>query len=64
MPAVLNAANEVAVGAFLAGRIGFLDIPRIVKETMERHSPLTPQALDDILKIDAWARKEAESLIS
>lgn len=64
MPAVLNAANEVAVGAFLAGRIGFLDIPRIVKETMERHSPLTPQALDDILRIDAWARKEAESLIS
>jgi len=64
MPAVLNAANEVAVGAFLAGRIGFLDIPRIVKETMERHSPLTPQVLDDILRIDAWARKEAESLIS
>lgn len=64
MPAVLNAANEVAVGAFLAGRIGFLDIPRIVKETMERHSPLTPQVLDDILRIDAWARREAESLIS
>ena len=37
MPAVLNAANEVAVAAFLAGRIGFREIHRIIDRTMQRH---------------------------
>ena len=39
MPCVLNAANEVAVTAFLQGRLGFMQIPRLIEEVMERHRP-------------------------
>ncbi|HEY0622140.1 1-deoxy-D-xylulose-5-phosphate reductoisomerase [Sphingomonas sp.] len=55
-PAVLNAANEVAVAAFLARRIGFLEIAAIVSDTLERYDPAAPETLDQLLAIDAEAR--------
>jgi len=60
-PAILNAANEVAVGAFLAGRIGFLDIATIVEETLTRYSPPAPTTVEDIEAIDREAREHAIS---
>jgi len=59
-PAVLNAANEIAVAAFLAGRVGFLDIEAIVSETLERMEPAIPRDVDDIRQIDGRARHLAE----
>lgn len=58
-PAILNAANEVAVAAFLAGRIGFLDIAMIVEDVLNRYSAATPAGLEDILAADAQARRQA-----
>ncbi|MBB4154031.1 1-deoxy-D-xylulose-5-phosphate reductoisomerase [Sphingomonas jinjuensis] len=58
-PAILNAANEVAVAAFLAGRIGFLEIAAIVEDTLLRYAPAAPASLDDVLAVDAEARRLA-----
>jgi 1-deoxy-D-xylulose-5-phosphate reductoisomerase len=58
-PAVLNAANEVAVAAFLQQRIGFLDIAAIVSDVLDRYDPPPPQSLDDVFAIDAEARRRA-----
>src|SRR5438309_394198 len=58
-PAVLNAANEVAVAAFLAGEIGFLDIASIASETLQCYAPEAPGSIDDVLAIDAEARARA-----
>ncbi|MEK7343258.1 MAG: 1-deoxy-D-xylulose-5-phosphate reductoisomerase [Pseudomonadota bacterium] len=58
-PAILNAANEVAVAAFLAGRIGFLDIAMIVEDVLGRYSAAAPTGLDDVLAADAGARRQA-----
>lgn len=55
-PAILNAANEVAVAAFLAGHAGFLEIAAIVSDTLERYDPAAPRTLDHVLAIDAEAR--------
>ena len=55
-PAILNAANEVAVAAFLARRIGFLEIAAIVADTLNRYDPPAPATLDQVLAIDAEAR--------
>jgi 1-deoxy-D-xylulose-5-phosphate reductoisomerase len=63
MPAVLNAANEVAVDAFLDGRIGFLDVPRLIESAMERHSAATATTLHNILEADRWAREESQRMI-
>jgi 1-deoxy-D-xylulose-5-phosphate reductoisomerase len=57
--AVLNAANEAAVARFLAGSIGFLDIPRACRAVLENHTFDPRPTLDDLWKIDAWARQEA-----
>ncbi len=63
MPAVLNAANEVAVQAFLDNRIPFSGIPRLVNQAMDEHA-LDPAAeLEAILKADAWARRRTEEEI-
>jgi 1-deoxy-D-xylulose-5-phosphate reductoisomerase len=64
MPAVLNAANEVSVEAFLDGRIGFRDIHRIIDKTMERHLPTHPEEIGEILALDRWARETATSLLN
>lgn len=63
LPAVLNAANEVAVAAFLENRLPFIKIPQIIEETMEHHSVVADPTLGDILEADQWARKQAEDLI-
>lgn len=60
-PAILNAANEVAVAAFLAGQIGFLDIARIVEQTLSGYVPNAPHSLDALFSIDAAARAYAET---
>jgi 1-deoxy-D-xylulose-5-phosphate reductoisomerase len=57
MPAVLNAADEVAVGLFMQDRIGFLDIIRLVERAMEAHESVECPTLDDILEADRWARE-------
>ncbi len=59
IPAILNAANEVAVAAFLEGRIGFLDIAFIVRKVLEAYSPPSPTSLDEVLAVDDSARLEA-----
>ncbi|CAM8667883.1 1-deoxy-D-xylulose-5-phosphate reductoisomerase [Sphingobium sp.] len=59
MPAILNAANEVAVAAFLAGQIGFLDIAMIVEDVLNRYSAASPSVIDDVLAADGRARMEA-----
>ena len=56
---VMNAADEVAVDLFLKGRIGFLDIPRIVRKTMESHSSRPDPTLEEIYAVDAEAREMA-----
>lgn len=56
MPAVLNAANEVAVDAFLKKQITFLQIPQIIHEVMARHICINRPSLDEIIGIDEWAR--------
>lgn len=58
MPAVLNAANEEAVHAFLAGRIGFTEIPTLVGRVMKAHRPVPRPSLADALKVDEWARQD------
>ncbi len=58
-PAILNAANEVAVAAFLSGRLNFLEIAAISADTLERYDPAAPDSLDAVLAIDAEARRYA-----
>jgi len=62
-PAVLNAANEVAVAAFLAGQIGFTEIAAIVSRTLDRALPPPPACLADVLEIDRAARARAAALL-
>ena len=63
LPTVLNGANEVAVAAFLAGRIGFREIHRIIDKTMQRHRNRRAKEIGAIIEVDRWARTEAGSLI-
>ena len=58
-PAVLSASDEVAVEAFLANRIGFLDIARIVEHTLEAHLPQPLSSIEALFAADAWARRQA-----
>jgi len=62
LPAVLNAANEVAVQAFLHRRIRFTDIARIVERTMEDHSPVDRPDLHAVFSADGWARERADEI--
>lgn len=63
MPSVLNAANEVAVDAFLKGMIRFIEISLIIRETMEDHVVMSDTELDAIIEADRWARKKAGEVI-
>ena len=63
-PAVLNAANEVAVSAFLQGRIGFLSIPDLVAATLDAMPPQPADCLDVLLEADARARDACAALIA
>lgn len=62
-PAVLNAANEIAVARFLAGQLSFTRIAAVVEETLTRYSPAAPDALDAVLAVDAEARARAAELL-
>jgi 1-deoxy-D-xylulose-5-phosphate reductoisomerase len=55
-PAVLSAADEVAVHLFLQRRIGFMDIPRLVRQALDEHTPVANPTVEDVLAADAWAR--------
>ncbi len=63
-PAVMNAANEVAVLAFLERKIEFLQIPEIVDSVVKAHSVEPKPSLQDVLKADTWAREKAQELIA
>lgn len=62
LPAVLNAANEVAVNGFLNQAIGFVEIPTVVEQTMAQHPVVPHPELADILDADQWARACAEGI--
>jgi 1-deoxy-D-xylulose-5-phosphate reductoisomerase len=63
-PAILNAANEVAVAAFLAGQIRFTRIAAMVEETLQRSNDASrPVSLDEVLAVDQSARRQAMSLL-
>ena len=64
MPAVLNAANEVAVSAFLAGRLGFLGIVELIEDVVGRHVRVAATGLAEVLEADRWARAEAEAVLA
>ncbi len=61
-PAVLSAADEVAVNAFLAGQIGFGDIYRVVESVIAAHRPSPGRELADLLEADAWATRQAQKI--
>ncbi len=63
IPAVLNAANEVAVAAFLAGQIGFMRISTLVEDVLGRFSPQAPRNLADVIAVDAEARLVASGFL-
>ena len=63
MPAVLNAADEEAVGAFLKGKIDFLSIYKVVEKVVLRHTMVKNPSLQDILGADKWARLEAQNIL-
>jgi 1-deoxy-D-xylulose-5-phosphate reductoisomerase len=63
MPAVMNAANEVAVPAFIAGDIRFPEIWRIVEDVMRAHEVIAYPSLDAIMQADAWARQAAHERV-
>ena len=62
-PITLNAANEEAVAAFLAGRLGFLEIPEIVERTLEAHPVIALTSLEEVEVADALARRTARGLL-
>ena len=63
MPATMNAANEIAVDAFLNHGLRFIEIPQVIQSTMDAHTPREISCLDDALEADRWAREKAESLV-
>src|ERR1043166_7742846 len=63
LPAVLNAANEIAVAAFLDRKIRFPEIWRIVEDVMNRHTPVAHPDLAAILGADQWARAQAQGRV-
>jgi 1-deoxy-D-xylulose-5-phosphate reductoisomerase len=60
-PAVLNAANEIVVGAFLDRRIGFTDIPDLIRATLDKHQVVSLNSIEEVLLVDRWAREETSS---
>ena len=62
-PAVLNAANEIAVEAFLNERIGFTRITAVAESVLARYMPSQPATMEDVLAIDAEAREHARAVL-
>jgi 1-deoxy-D-xylulose-5-phosphate reductoisomerase len=63
MPAAMNAANEIAVDAFLNGGIRFTDISDIIQSTMQAHVSQAVRSIEVALEADRWAREKADSLV-
>ena len=63
MPCVMNAANESAVAGFLDGKIGFMDIPKLIKEATTEHKNIKNPELDDILEIDKKVKEKTKEKI-
>jgi 1-deoxy-D-xylulose-5-phosphate reductoisomerase len=63
-PAVLNAANEIAVSAFLQGQLGFLSIPQLIEDTMSALPAAPARTLDALAEADAQARRHASAALS
>ncbi len=64
MPAVLNAANEIAVSAFLSKKIGFLAIPDLIERALKKHTPLPGETIEQIMAADAEGRRTATHLLA
>lgn len=64
LPTVLNAANEIAVQAFLDEKISYKEISEIIRMTMQNHTRSPVEELEDVLTADYWAREEAKKLIT
>ena len=62
-PAAMNAANELAVAAFLAGSCGFLDIERVVADVLEAHTVEQLESIEQVERVDAWARDAARRVL-
>ncbi|HLV02074.1 MAG TPA: 1-deoxy-D-xylulose-5-phosphate reductoisomerase [Acidobacteriota bacterium] len=62
-PAALNAANEVAVSAFLEGRLAFVDIARVIERVLDQHQPVPIDSIDTVLEVDRQARRTASDLV-
>ena len=62
-PATLNAANEIAVQAFLSNEIAFLDISHLIRETMNAYTPQVLTSIEETLEVDRWAREKASDLV-
>jgi 1-deoxy-D-xylulose-5-phosphate reductoisomerase len=63
IPAVLNAANEIAVASFLDGKLGFSRIAVMVEQVLARYSPMAAASLSDVIAVDAEARAKARELL-
>ncbi|WP_026843237.1 1-deoxy-D-xylulose-5-phosphate reductoisomerase [Citrifermentans bremense] len=63
MPAVMNAANEIAVEAFLGGRIGFMAIAEAIEKVMDLHEPHTLASIEEVLEADRWGRRTAKEVL-
>lgn len=64
LPAVMNAANEKAVGFFLENMISFIQIPKLIEKVMSQHQVIPSPGLDEILQSDQWARNTAEHVMN
>jgi 1-deoxy-D-xylulose-5-phosphate reductoisomerase len=64
LPAVMNAANEKAVGFFLENMISFIQIPKLIEKVMNQHRVISSPGLDEILQSDQWARNTAEQVMN
>jgi 1-deoxy-D-xylulose-5-phosphate reductoisomerase len=62
-PVVLNAANEAAVGRFLAGSIGFTDIPTLVERALEESDLAAPRSIAEVLEIDRLTRQRVDAVM-
>jgi 1-deoxy-D-xylulose-5-phosphate reductoisomerase len=63
MPAVLNAANEIAVNAFLEGSLKFTELPLLIQRVMEEHEVKSVHTIEDILRADHWARERSKAFL-
>ncbi|MEA3361257.1 MAG: 1-deoxy-D-xylulose-5-phosphate reductoisomerase [Thermodesulfobacteriota bacterium] len=64
MMSVLNGANEIAVNAFLQGKIGFMEIPELIERTMENHEIFSIDSIDKAIEADQWARTRAKKILN